>query len=104
MKESRKHPRFDTVIKIHDVTTERARQTKNPSLGGCLIDKSGERDFLPMASRITLRLDIPGADEPVVVHGIVRHRGKYREGFGIQFESIDKKSTYYIERFVGVFL
>ncbi len=39
-----------------------------------------------MASRLTLKFEIPGVKEPVLASGIVKHRGKHREGFGIQFE------------------
>jgi len=77
--------------------------TKNLSQGGCLIEKSGDFDFLPMASRLTLKLEIPGVNEPIMVQGIVRQRGKHREGFGIQFEAVDKRSASHIERFLEIF-
>lgn len=104
MKAKRSYPRFNTAVKVQDVATLKTGWTKDLSPGGCLIDKSEGFDFLPMASRISLKLEIPGISEPVVVHGIVRHRGKHREGFGIQFEAVDKKSAYYIEKFMGNFL
>jgi len=104
MKGKRSYPRFNTVVKVQEVATLKTGRTKDLSLGGCLIDKAEGFDFLPMASRISLKLEIPGVGEPVVVHGIVRHRGKYREGFGVQFEVVDKKAAYYIERFIGTFL
>ena len=103
MKEKRSYPRFNTAIKVQDVVTLRTGWTKNLSQGGCLIEKSEEFDFLPMASRLALKLEIPGVNEPIMVHGIVRQRGKHREGFGIQFEAVDKKSAFYIERFLGIF-
>jgi len=104
MKEKRIHPRFDTAIKIQDLITLKTGWTRNLSLGGCLIEKSDEFDFLPMASRLTLTLELPGVNKVLKVKGIVRQRGKYREGFGIQFEALDKESAYYIEKYIGTFL
>ena len=104
MKEKRSHPRFNTVIKVQDVDTLKTGWTHNLSLGGCMIGKSEEFDFLPMASRLILKLELPGADETIMVKGIVRQKGKHREGFGIQFDPIDKRSAFYIERYLGTFL
>jgi len=104
MKEKRSHPRFNTVIKVQDVDTLKTGWTKDLSPGGCLIEKSDEFDFLPMASRLTLKLEIPGVDETITVKGIVRQKGKNREGFGIQFDPVDKRSAFYIERYLGNFL
>ena len=104
MKEKRKYPRFNTAIEVKDLATLRTGWTRNLSLGGCLIEKSEEFVFLPMASRLTLKFEIPGVNDLIAAFGIVRHRGKYTEGVGIQFEAIDKKSAYYIERFMGIFL
>lgn len=53
---------------------------------------------------MSLTLAIQGADEPVEFHGIVRHKGKNRDVFGIQFEDVDKKCAHYIEKFTGIFL
>ncbi len=104
MKEKRRYPRFNVSVKIQDTATLKTGWTRDLSLGGCLIEKSGEFDFLPMASRMSLTLAIQGADEPVEVHGVVRHKGKNRDVFGIQFEDIDKKCAHYIEKFTGTFL
>ena len=104
MEEKRKHPRLNNAIKVQEMATLKTRWTKNISLGGCLMEKSGESDFLPMASRLTLKLEIPGINEPVVAFGVVMHRGKHREWYGIQFEAVDKRSAYYLERFMGTFL
>lgn len=104
MKDKRRYPRFNTSIKAQDVVTLKTGWTKNLSLGGCLIEKSEEFDFLPMASRLTLKLEIPGVNEVIKVQGIVRQKGKHREGFGIQFEAVDKESAYFIERYIGTFL
>ncbi len=104
MKEKRSYPRFDTAIKIQDVDTLKTGWTKNLSQGGCLIEKSEEFDFLPMASRLTFKFELPGVNEPIIVRGIVRQKGKNREEFGIQFEAVDKESAYYIERYIGNFL
>ena len=57
-----------------------------------------------MASRLTLKLEIPGVDETITVKGIVRQKGKNREGFGIQFDPVNKRSAFYIERYLGNFL
>jgi hypothetical protein len=104
MQEKRRYPRFTVKVKIQDTATLKTGWTRNLSLGGCLIEKSDEFDFLPMASRGSFTLAIQGADEPVEVHGVVRHKGKDRDVFGIQFEDIDKKCAYYIEKFTGTFL
>ena len=104
MKEKRKYPRINTTVKVKNVATLKTGWTKNLSLGGCLIKKSEGFDFLPVASRLTLNFEIPGVNDRIVAFGIVRHRGKYGEGFGIQFEAVDKRSAYYIERFLGTFL
>jgi hypothetical protein len=104
MQEKRNHPRFTTAIKVQDIATLKTGLTANISLGGCLIKKSEEFDFFPIASRLTLKFELPGVDEPIVVHGIIRQKGKQREGFGIQFEVIDKKAAYYIEKHLGTFL
>jgi hypothetical protein len=104
MKEKRKHPRFNTIIKVQDLATLKTGWTKNLSQGGCLIEKSEEFDFLPMASRLTLKLELPGVNGDIKVKGIVQQKGKNREGFGIQFEGVDKESAYYIERHLGAFL
>jgi len=104
MREKRKYPRFNTVVKVQDLATLKTGRTKDLSLGGCLIKKSEGFDFLPMASRLTLKFEIPGVNELIVAFGIVRHGGKHGEGFGIQFEAVDKKSAYFIEKFMGTFL
>jgi hypothetical protein len=56
-----------------------------------------------MASRLTLKLEIPGVDDTITVKGIVRQKGKNREGFGVQFDPVDKRSAFYIERYLGTF-
>ena len=104
MEEKRSYPRFNTAVKVQDLTTHKTRWIKNLSLGGCLMEKAEEADFLPMASNLVLKLEIPGANEPVVAFGKVRHGGKSKEGYGIQFKEVHKQTAYYIERFMGVFL
>ncbi len=104
MEEKRSYPRFNTAVKVQDLTTHKTRWTKNLSLGGCLMEKAEEADFLPMASNLVLRLEIPGVNEPVVAYGKVRHEGEHKEGYGIQFQGVHKKTVYYIEKFMGVFL
>lgn len=103
MKEQRTHPRFNTMIKVQDLDTLKTGWTKDLSPGGCLIKKSEEFDFLPIASRLTLKLEIPGVNETITVKGIVRQKGKNREGFGIQFDPVDTRSAFYIERYLGTF-
>ena len=104
MEEKRHYPRFSTAVKVQDLTTHKTRWTKNLSLGGCLMEKSEKSDFLPMASNLILKLEIPGANEPVVAFGKVRHEDEHNEGYGIQFKKVDKKTAYYMEKFMGVFL
>ena len=104
VKEKRSYPRFNTAVEVKDITTFKTRWTKNLSLGGCFIERCDEFDSLSMASWLTLKFEIPGVDEVVLASGMVRHTGKHREGVGIQFASVDKKSAYYLERFMGTFL
>ena len=104
MTEKRSYPRLNTIVKVQDFTTFKTRWTKNLSLGGCLIERCDEFDSLSMASQIVLKFEIPGVNEDVLVSGIVRHMGKHKEGFGIQYASVDKKSAYYLGRFMGTFL
>ena len=104
MLEKRQYARLDTAVKVQDFNTSKTGWTKNISLGGCLIEKSHEFDFLSTGSRLTLKFEIPGVSEPVLASGIVRHRGKHGEGFGIQFEAVDKTSAFYLGKFMGSFL
>ena len=104
VKEKRSYPRFNTAVEVKDITTFKTRWTKNLSLGGCLIERCDELDSMPMASQIALKFEIPGVKEAVLVSGVVKHKGKHGEGFGIQFASVDKRSAYYLERFMGTFL
>lgn len=104
MHEKRRYPRLNTAIKVQDFTTFKTGWTKNLSLGGCFIEKTDEFDSRPMASRLTLKFEIPGVIEPVLASGIVKHRGKQGEGFGIQFEAVDKTSAFYLGKFMGGFL
>lgn len=104
MLEKRHYSRLNAAVKVQDFNTFKTGWTKNISLGGCLIEKSHEFDFLSIASRLTLKFEIPGISEPVLASGIVRHRGKHGEGFGIQFEAVDKTSAFYLGKFMGSFL
>lgn len=60
MKEKRRYPRFNVSVKIQDAATLKTGWTRDLSLGGCLIEKSGEFDFLPMASGCHLPLQYRG--------------------------------------------
>jgi len=104
MKEKRSYSRFNTAVEVRDCTNFKTWWTKNISLGGCLIERRDESDSLSIASWLTLKFEIPGVDEAVLASGIVEHTGKNREGFGIQFTSVDKKSAYYLGKFMGTFL
>lgn len=104
MEEKRNYPRFSTAVKVQDLTTHKTRWTKNLSLGGCLMEKSEESDCLPMAANLVLKLEIPGVNEPIVAFGKVRHEGEHKEGYEIQFKEVHKRTAYYIEKFMGVFL
>jgi len=103
-KEQRNYPRFNTAIKVEDLATLRTGLTRNLSLGGCFIRKSPDFASLPIPSRISLKFDLPGITEAVVVFGLVKHTGEHEEGFGIQFKEVHKKSAYYIGKFIGSFL
>jgi len=104
VKEKRSCPRLNTAVRVQDMTTLKTRWTKNLSPGGCLIEMSEESDFLPMDCWLTLKIEIPGVNESIIAFGTVRHRWEHRGGYGIQFEVVDKRSAYYIERFIGTFL
>jgi len=103
-KDQRNYPRFNTAVRVQDLATLRTGLTRNLSLGGCFIQKSPEFDSLPVPSRISLKLDIPGSAEAVVVFGLVKHTGVHDDGYGIQFKEVHKKSAYYIGKFIGSFL
>ena len=103
MIEKRNYPRFDSVLQVMELSTLKTGWTTNLSLGGCFIQKSKEFNCLPLASRVTLKFEIPGVNDIVVIFGEVSHRGQQEEGFGIQFKEVDKKSAYYIGRFMGTF-
>ena len=103
-KEQRNYPRFNTAVRVQDLATSRTGVTRNPSLGGCLINKSPEFDSLPVPSRISLKLDIPGSPEAVVIFGLVKHTGGHDDGYGIQFKEVHKKSAYYIGKCIGNFV
>ena len=104
MTEKRSYPRFKAAVEVRDYTTFKTRWTKNLSLGGCLIERCDEFDTLSTASQIVLKFEIPGVNEAVLASGVVRHTGMHREGFGIQFTSVDRKSAYYLGKFMGTFL
>ena len=102
--EQRSYPRLNTAVRVQDLATLRTGITRNISLGGCFIDKSPEFASLPIPSRISLKFDLPGITEAVVVFGLVMHDGRQEEGFGIQFKEVHKKSAYFIGKFIGCFL
>ena len=104
MSEKRDYPRFTTSIKVLELTTLKNGQTTNLSLGGCFITKSKEFNAIPLASRLTLKFEIPGVNDIVVVFGVLKHHGEQEQGFGIQFQEVNKKSAYYLGRFIGNFL
>ena len=103
MVDKRNYPRFDSVLQVMELSTLKTGWTRNLSLGGCFIEKSKEFNGLSLSSRVTLKFEIPGINDIVVIFGEVTHRGQQEEGFGIQFKEVDKKSAYYIGRFMGTF-
>jgi len=104
MSEKRNYPRFTTAINVLELTTLKNGRTSNLSLGGCFIPKSKEFNALPSDARLTLKFEIPGVNDLVVVFGVLRHQGEGDAGFGIQFQEVHKKSAYYLGRFIGNFL
>jgi hypothetical protein len=93
-----------TAVTAQDLATSKTGVTRNLSLGGCFIQKSPEFASLPIPSRISLQLDLPGITETVVVFGVVKHTGRHGEGYGVQFKEVHKKSSYCIGKFIGTFL
>ena len=104
MSEKRNYPRFTTAINVLELTTLKTGLTTNISLGGCFIRKSKEFNSVPLDSRLTLKFEIPGVNDIVVVFGLLKHHGEHEEGFGVQFQEVHKKSAYYLGRFIGNFL
>jgi hypothetical protein len=102
--EQRKYPRLNTAVTVQDLATSRTGVTGNLSLGGCFIRKSPAFALLPIPSRISLQLNLPGITETVVVFGLVIRTGGQEEGFGVQFKEVHKKSAYCIGKFIGTFL
>jgi len=76
MIEKRHYPRLNAAVKVQDFTTYKTGWTRNLSLGGCLIERSDEFDLLSMASRLTLKFEIPGVSEPVLASWIVKTQGE----------------------------
>jgi hypothetical protein len=102
--EQRNYPRLNTAVTVQDLATSRTGVTANLSLGGCFIRKSPAFALLPIPSRISLQLELPGISETVVVFGMVIHTGGHEEGFGVQFKELHKKSAYCIAKCIGTFL
>ena len=104
MTEKRSHPRFVTSIRVQDVATLCTGLTRNISLGGCLVENTEGFHYLPVNTPLMLKFDIPGIAENIIIPGEIKHWGKEGEAFGVQFKEVDKKSAYYIGRFLGIFL
>jgi hypothetical protein len=104
MTEKRSHPRFATSVRVQDVATLSTGRTKNISLGGCLVEHTEGFHYLLVNTPLMLKFDIPGLTEDIVISGEIRHWGKEGEAFGVQFTEVDKKSAYYLGRFMGIFL
>lgn len=103
MEEKRNYPRFNSSLQVMELSTLKTGLTTNVSLGGCFIQQSKDFSGLPLASRVTLKFEIPGVNDIVVIFGEVSHRGRNDNGFGIQFKEVDKKSAYYLGRYMGTF-
>jgi len=104
MSEKRIHPRFATSVRVQDVATLYTGRTKNISLGGCLVENSEGFHYLPVNTPLVLTFDIPGVAENIIISGEIRHWGKEGEAFGVEFTEVDKRSAYYLGRFMGIFL
>jgi hypothetical protein len=104
MTEKRSHPRFVTSVRVQDVATLSTGRTQNISLGGCLVENTEGFHYLPVNTPLMLTFEIPGVAEHIVIAGEIRHWGKEGEAFGVQFKEVDKRSAYYLGRFMGIFL
>lgn len=60
--------------------------------------------YLPVNTPLILTFAIPGVSEDIVISGEIKHWGNEGEGFGVQFTEVDKRSAYYLGRFMGIFL
>jgi hypothetical protein len=103
MEDRRHYPRFNSALQVMELSTLKTGLTTNISLGGCFIEKTKDLSGLPLDSRVTLKFEIPGINDLVVIFGEVSHHGQKDEGFGIKFKEVDKKSAYYLGRYMGTF-
>jgi len=100
MLEKRKEQRIELGIRIASKDNLIRGYTKNLSLGGCFIEKSEDFFLLPIGSRISFSLEIPGEYAYIEFDGVVRHHGKEGDGMGICFE----KMNYGIKSLIDQFL
>lgn len=66
------------------------------SIGGCFVQVEPAPSF---GAKLSLRISLPGAAEPVTVDGIVRWTSP--EGLGVQFGAVGAKDTYELSEYLG---
>ena len=100
MLEKRKYQRIELAIRIASKDNRIRGSTRNLSVGGCFIEKSENFCLLPIGTRISFFLEIPGEYAYIEIDGVVRHHGKERDGMGICFET----TNYGIKSLIDQFL
>ena len=67
MEEKRHYPRFNSALQVMELSTLKTGLTTNLSLGGCFIEKSKDFNGIPLASRVTLKFEMPGINDIIVI-------------------------------------
>lgn len=100
MLERRNHKRVELGIRIASKDSLIRGFTRDLSAGGCFIGKSEDFYLLPVGSKTSFFLEIPGEYAYVEIDGVVKHHGKEGDGMGICFESTNYGITYLIDQFI----
>lgn len=87
MPEIRKHQRIELEVRVASKDNRIRGFTRNLSVGGCLIDKSDDFNLLPIGSKTSFFLEIPGEYAYIEIDGVAKHHGKEGDGMGICFET-----------------
>lgn len=94
--------RYDRKLEITLIVGEQRRTevTRNISLGGAFVDTP---DLLPLGSRLTIELHLPGAHEAIRVGAEVRwtetgHSGG-TPGMGLRFEGLRAREVWALNRY-----
>lgn len=100
MLEKRKHQRIELGIRFASKDNRIRGSTRDISVGGCFIAKSENFCLLPIGSRISFFLEIPGDYAYLEIDGAVRHHGKEGDGMGVCFETTNYGIISLIDQFL----